>query len=131
MTQAKIAKRSLNPIPSSMRGKKRHILFELKSASALTKNSAEQAVFSTFLRLYGSLGVGRQRLQLVFFDPKSGKGILRCALECLAEAKAGLLFVQDAQGQKTIPRVLAVSGSVRKLKALASAPQAGSQGKPA
>lgn len=124
MTQAKIPKRSLNPIPSSMRGKKRYVLFELRSRGSLTKNLVESAIYSTFLREYGSIGVGRQKLRLVLFNPESGKGIVRCSLECLTEVKVGILFVQEVGQEKVVPRVIRVSGSMRKLKEFVSEPKA-------
>ncbi|MFA4907423.1 MAG: Rpp14/Pop5 family protein [archaeon] len=118
MTQAKIAKKTLNPIPSSLRGKKRYLLFEFKSASRIPKSAAESALLSALMRLYGSVGTAKIKPRLMRFNPKSGKGILRCSLEGFNEAKAGIIFVQECQNQGVSPRLLKASGSVKKLRPL-------------
>lgn len=112
------AKKKTKAIPLSMRGKKRYVLLELLCKEKLDERAVNEALKETFLSLYGSLGVAKQRLQLIEFNAANAKAIVRCALPCLNEVKAGLLFLKEIDGKKAVPSVVAVSGSLRKVREL-------------
>lgn len=105
------------PIPQTMRGKKRYILFELvpQGGARLDEKGVSRALWETMLSLYGSVGTARQKLWLVRWNPAKSRGILRCALEHTEEVKAGLLFLKSVSGSAVLPRTLKTSGSVGKL----------------
>ena len=109
-------KKSLNPIPSTLRGKKRYVKFTFISAVQVSERDAWNSISSAFSRLFGASGMAGQRLWLVKWYPQSNEGILRCALAEEEMVKAGLLFVQNAGSGPVIPLILKVSGSVKKLK---------------
>ena len=130
-----VQKKSLNPIPSSMRGKKRYVKFRficarqgLSSPSrgedralhqaehALAERDAWLSIQSTFSSLFGSQGMAEQRLWLLKWFPESNEGILRCSLAEEENVKAGLLFVQKVGPENVVPLIVKVSGSVKKLK---------------
>ena len=104
------AKKSLNPIPPTLRGKKRYIKFSFISQKALAEKDAWAAVSGAFSRLFGSAGMAQQRLWLIKWDSKSNEGIIRCALAEEENVKAGLLFVQKVGAESVIPFILGVSG---------------------
>jgi ribonuclease P/MRP protein subunit POP5 len=109
-------KLSLKPLKPTLRGKKRYIEFRLFCEKNLDERSVERAIFSTFLALFGSFGVAKQNLRLIKFNNGSNKGILRCSLPCLEEAKSGLLFIREINGNPVTPKITKVSGSLKKLK---------------
>ena len=109
-------KKSMKPIPSSMRGKKRYVLAELQCESMLPEREVVDALWKTFHRLYGELGTAQQKLWFVKFGPKNNRFIVRCALERTEEVRAGLLFIKEVAGKKVIPKTLLTSGSITKLK---------------
>lgn len=118
-------KRKYKPIPLSMRGKKRYILFRLIpvfGSQEISKKHDSKTVFSSILKtfesLFGQKGVSEQRLWLVKWFPNSMEGIIRCSLKEEENVKAGLLFLNDI-GMPVMPIVLKVSGSIKKLKSAA------------
>lgn len=111
-------KKSLKPIPSTLRGKKRYVLFSLVCAEGKTFSEKEvfHAIWNSFSSVFGSHGLAEQKLWLLKWFPSERKGIVRCSLPELEKVVAGLLFVQQVQGVKVVPLVLSVSGSAKKLK---------------
>jgi len=111
-------KKSLNAIPLSLRDRKRYIVFELIAEKKLNENGVRISLNKLFLQLYGEIGFSKMNLNLIQFNEKNGKGILRCRHSFLEEAKAGLLFSGKVNEIKLIPRILRVTGTVRKAKEL-------------
>ncbi len=111
----KNVKKSIKPIPPTMRGKKRYISFELIGGEKLSENEISKAVWENFLKLYGEVGVARQKIWMIEF--KKGKGIIRCANETTEEVKAGLLFLKKVSSMSVNPKITLVSGSLKKLRA--------------
>ena len=109
-------KKSMNPIPPTLRGKKRYVKFRLLSAVQLHEKDVWFSLSAGFSVLFGSAGIAQQRLWLIKWDSKSNEGIVRCSLREEENVKAGLLFVQKVGPDAVIPLILRVSGSVKKLK---------------
>ncbi len=112
-----VNKKALNPIPPTLRGKKRYIKFRFLCRATLRERDAWAAVSGTFSSVFGSAGMAEQRLWLVKWLHEKNEGILRCSLAEEERVKAGLLFVQRVGVDVVIPVIVAVSGSVKKLKA--------------
>ncbi len=104
---------SLNPIPLSLRGKKRYIKFELICKEKLIERDVSIALWKQFLQLFGELGTAKQKIWLVKFDSEKNQGVLRCALEEVEQVKAGLLFLKEVKGITVIPFILTVSGTIK------------------
>lgn len=113
MTQVK---KSIRPIPLTYRGKKRYILFELIADKSLDGRDVEIAVRENFLALLGEAGFARAKLWFILFNSQENSCIIRCANEYCEEVKAGLLFMKEVKGGRVIPKILSVSGSIKKLK---------------
>ena len=109
-------KTKLNPIPLSMRGKKRYILLSLKTQETLEEKSVKRAILQAFEKLFGVSGLAKQKLWFINFNEKNNAAILRCSLETLEEVKAGLLFIQAVHHVPVIPVIRLVSGSLKKAK---------------
>ncbi len=109
-------KQSLKPLKPTLRGKKRYVQFKLFGEKNFDERSVERAIFRVFLDLFGSIGVAKQNLRLIRYNNGTNLGILRCSLPCLNEVKTGLLFLKEINGFQVTPKILLVSGSVKKLK---------------
>ncbi len=109
-------KLSLKPLKPTLRGKKRYVLFKLFSEKNFDEHSVERNIFSIFLALFGSTGVAKQNLRLIRYNNGTNLGILRCSLPCLTEVKSGLLFLREINGIPVTPKIVSVSGSLKKLK---------------
>ena len=115
---AKNQKANLKPVPSTIRGKKRYVLFELHSDSKLRGNDVNDSLWKVLLRLFGENGVGVMKFWLVLWDEKKGKGIARCSDGKADWLKEGVLFLKDVKGTNVIPKTISTSGSISKLKEL-------------
>ena len=108
-------KKSLKPIPPTLRGKKRYIKFQLLTNQKLREMDVKDSVWRVFGRLFGEKGIAEQKLWVVKWLPQNN-GVLRCSLEKEEEAKAGILFIKKIGETPVIPVILGVSGSLSKLK---------------
>ena len=61
-------KANLRPVPSSIRGKKRYVLFSLQSEARLRANDVNDALWKVLLRLFGENGVGEMKYWLGLWD---------------------------------------------------------------
>ena len=109
-------KKSLNPIPLSLRDRKRYIVFEVLSEKKFSEQEAMQAMNKTFLQLFGEIGLSKMNYSNVLFDSKNNKGIVKTNNDSLAEARSGILFLKSVAGIEVIPKILYVSGTINKAK---------------
>ena len=106
----------MKPIPSSMRGKKRYILFKLDATKKLKPQAVSDAIWEAMLTLHGTAGTAKYRFWFLDFKSGSGKGIVRCAHDAVEEVKSALLFVEKVGTVNVMPQTLLTSGSMAKLK---------------
>lgn len=109
-------KKNLNPIPPTLRGKKRYVKFSLISDTALNEKDVWHSLRETVFSLFGDFGSASLKIWPVKWYAQKNEGILRCSLEGMQSAKLAVIFVQSVGGKKVVPLVISVSGSVRKLK---------------
>ena len=109
-------KKSMNPIPLSLRDKKRYLVFELISDKQLYSKEVSFAVKNLLLKLFGELGLSKMNYQFIVFDEKSMKGILKCRHIAVDDLKAGILLLKEINSVKVIPKTLKTSGTVKKAK---------------
>ncbi|MFH1255716.1 MAG: Rpp14/Pop5 family protein [Candidatus Diapherotrites archaeon] len=112
-------KSSLRPLPPTLRGKKRYILFHLESEKRLGKEEVFHALRKNFLNILGQAGYAEARIKPILFDEKSGFGVFLCGHKFTEKTVAALLFLKEVNGQKVLPQTLSSSGSLKKLKAKA------------
>ena len=109
-------KLSLKPLKPTLRGKKRYVQFRFFSEKNFDEHSVERGIFSVFLALFGSTGIAKQNLRLIRYNNGTNLGILRCSLQTLNEVKSGLLFLREINNVPVTPKIVSVSGSLKKLK---------------
>ena len=111
-----VQKKSLKPIPPTLREKKRYIFFELQCDSALKKSDVNKALWNAFFELFGQLGAAEINPQLIEFDSKKNSGILKCSRNNVEKARTALLFLKKVSGKNVIPKTLKTSGTLKKLR---------------
>lgn len=116
VNNVKQSKKSLKPIPPTLRGKKRYVLFQLVAEKQFSELEVKKELFAKFKQLFGDFGIAKQKLWFISFNSQGNFGILRCSLEETENVKAGLLFLQSVNEVQVIPRIVSVSGSLKKLK---------------
>jgi RNase P/RNase MRP subunit POP5 len=109
-----IQKKSLTPIPLSLREKKRYICFKLISSKPLNAGKVKKALDKTLLFLFGEVGLGRKGYSFIEFNSKTKKGIIRCKHTEEEEMKAGILFLKKIEDIDVIPVIESVSGTLKK-----------------
>ncbi len=109
-------KKKLNPIPLSLRDKKRYISFKLESDKKFSEKEAKKVIWDKFLQLYGEVGCAESKYWIMSFDSDKGIGILRSDLKSVEKAKAGLLLLTKIDKNSVIPLILGISGTIKSLK---------------
>ncbi len=109
-------KKSLKPIPLSLRDKKRYVSFTFAEGGKFSEKEVREEVNRVFYHLFGEIGLARKNFQFVSFNEKTQKGILKCRHTEVEDVKAGVLFVKEIGGKPVLPGILRVSGSIGKLK---------------
>ena len=98
-----------------LRARKRYIAFELiGEGKRFKKSQVKQALLEELLRFLGELNFARANPELIAFDEKSNRGIIRCNREALQLVRAGLAMLSCIQEHKAGVVVLKVSGTLKK-----------------
>ena len=109
-------KTNLKPIPPTIRGKKRYILFSMGSERHLNENDVSAAIWKSVLKLFGEKGAAEMKPWLVLWNRELGRGILRCSHSRANDVREALMFIKEAGSSRVQPGTLLVSGSMAKLK---------------
>ncbi len=112
----KIAKKALHALPSSMRVKKRYVLAEFLTSQKFSQQDLNSALNAVALSLYGSSFTAQLSLQLIAVDYEKNRAIVKCAREQLDRVKAIILFLKQIGGAVVTPKIVKVSGSLKRLK---------------
>lgn len=101
-------------LPSSLREKKRYIVFELFSEKEVIKPELIKGIWNSAYSLYGDVGTSKINLWLLTFDGK--RGVVRCAREKTEDVRA-LLCAINAIGESPVGIfVLSVCGTIKGTK---------------
>jgi len=111
-----LRKKSLNPIPKTLRGKKRFIAVRFLAEKPLDFRSVIDSILFHHQSLFGAAGVAKARLSVVWFDSATQAAIVRCSADALLDSKAGLVLLSKIGNTPVIPVLMGVSGSLSKLK---------------
>ena len=112
----KIAKTKLHALPSSMRIKKRYILAEFLAEHSFSFQDLQTVLQASALSLFGSSFSAQLSLQLMDFNSVKKRAIVKCARLELDKAKTVILFLNQVGAGKVVPKIVKVSGSIKKLK---------------
>jgi RNase P/RNase MRP subunit POP5 len=100
----------------SERFKRRYVSFALSLDGAPPAHSEAKAlVHEHFLSFFGELGVSSLAFKLVKYDPRTGRGALRCARESAEQALFCKACLREWNGKKARLEPLSTSGTIRRL----------------
>lgn len=106
-----VKKKRLNPVPKSLRAKKRYVLFECKTF--LEKKRLIELFRQQLLELYGSIGFGQTNFFLAEYSEQTGMGIICVRREWEKKVLPFFAFLEK-KGVLVFPKK--VSGSLKALK---------------
>ena len=102
-------------LPPSLRHRKRYIAFRLIGLS----NPAERKeialkLMDSMLSLFGEVGSSHAGIWIEYFDGEFG--IARCYNQALEKVKIALTLINEVNGERVLPLILGVSGTIKKCK---------------
>lgn len=109
-------KKSLNPIPPTLREKKRYILFKLICDNPIEENEVNFTINEIMLSLFGSFGSAKINSKLIEWNPKENTGILECERFSEKKAITALQFLREIKGIQVLPNIISVSGTLKSLR---------------
>ena len=100
--------------------KHRYIAFEIISKNnEITQDQVIKTIWNQLYKIYGEYGTSKIGLWLIYFDPQSRKGVLRCSLKELDKLRTVLATITSF-GKKKHPEViifvLGISGTIKSIK---------------
>ncbi len=106
-------KKSLNPLPKSLRERTRYVLVEFEG-------NADELMFkkelnSVVLELFGSVGAAEFGLNIVKFGAKEKQAIVKVSRGFEAKLRVALLFLSE-KNESLKCGVLRVSGTIKGLR---------------
>ncbi len=101
----------MKPLPTSLRKRKRYIVFDVDSEDDFSKNELSNAIFREALALFGDAGTSDLGITLLEFN--GSQGVLRCNHNCVESVRAVLASLRSVKRTRTVLHVLGVSGTAR------------------
>ena len=101
-------------LPSSIRKKKRYVLFEILYEGEIEKQQFIREMWRSAASLYGDAGVSKLDLWLTNFN--GHQGIVRCVYDKTEEVRALLAAINSINDEPAGIRVLKSSGTINTLK---------------
>jgi ribonuclease P/MRP protein subunit POP5 len=115
--KTKAAKPKVNPLPPSMRDKKRYVAFELASEQPLMPD-ADRKLISKMSEILGVFGSAKAGIIRVKYNPKTQRGLIRVDRKAVDHIRACFVMIKSIDNQKIAARTLRVSGMVNKASPL-------------
>lgn len=94
-----------------LRERKRYLAFEAETEGPVTSRDLISEFHSTYVSLFGDVGVSVNRVKLISFQGRFG--ILMCWDGHVEETRAALATIYAVSGIRVAIRVLGVSGTVK------------------
>ncbi len=107
-------KKNRNPIPKTLRGKKRYLVVRFFSLQPLAAKTVFSSLNELFFSLFGSLGVANQKVAWRLFDSTQNLLLVQCNAMHENEVAAGLLMVRKIGLHEAVPSLVLKSGALQK-----------------
>ncbi|MEM3031080.1 MAG: Rpp14/Pop5 family protein [Candidatus Micrarchaeia archaeon] len=101
----------------TMKEKDRWIALEVTGEGEVGEREVRDAVERAALAFLGELGIAGAGVRFVEFDARKKMCVLRCAVTWVQPVRAALLLLNQIGGRKAAVRTIAISGTLRKLRA--------------
>ena len=102
-------------IPSSMRKKKRYVIFKAHSESSLDFFSVRNALWNAFLNWMGEYGLSNADITIYknLYNPRNGTGFVRCDPKYADHVKMAMSLIHQIGDQRVVFQTLRVSGTIK------------------
>jgi len=107
----------LKPLPPTLRERSRYVVLEFSGEGSFSKKDAGRELWSSVLRFLGELGASELNLWIIDWDKKNNTGIFKVRHNTLDDFRASIALIRDINGVRVIPRILSVSGTLKKARA--------------
>ena len=104
------------PIRPTLRGKRRYLAIQIRAAEALDIKAVRKALNRSFLQAWGFLGLSAWGINYIDHITEPLTLILSCNDFALPYIRSALLFFASVDGTAVLPKIVFVSGSLKKLK---------------
>ena len=98
------------------RVKRRYLVVEVDSESAVGEEEFLDAVWFSIAKLYGEYGASKVALKIIEYHVSGKMAILRTASEALEMTRAAIATVTEIGNRPTSLHVTRVSGTIRSLR---------------
>lgn len=99
------------------RVKRRYLALQLDSEYEPSQKEFMDAIWGAVTKLYGEHGASLTSLALIHYDAPEKLAVLRTNLEAMNNVRAGLALLTSVAGKEAAVHVLAVSGTIKALRA--------------
>jgi len=100
--------------------KHRYIAFEIISEdNEISSEKILKTIWSQLYSLYGEYGTSKIGLWLIYYDPESKKGVIRCSLSELDKLRTALATITSFRRKREpeiIIYILGISGTIKSIK---------------
>ena len=97
--------------------RKRYLLIHVaKENGKIEGQKVREAIFNTYIRLFGLKGLGEAKLSWISFDGERNLGILRCSHRALPRVRAAIALTSTIEGLKARICTVRVSGTIKSIK---------------
>jgi len=110
----KINRNKQKTLSSSLREKKRYVVYEVLSECSFLSKDVKDAVVFSFKELFGVEGLAKASLE--FIEYSEGKGIIKVTTKGLDMLRASFCFVRKINKDEVLLRSLGVSGMLKKAR---------------
>ena len=99
---------------------RRYLAISLEGSDVYSEQEVSTALLNAVRELFGDYGVSGLQPRLIEFDEETSRGIVRCSRSHTREMRAVLALITEISNREAAVRVMAVSGTIKSLKAAIS-----------
>ncbi len=105
-------------LPSSLRDKKRYVVFRVVSDASPDPDALAEMIYETAMELFGEVGMAKGNLWVMkrMYDAEKKIGMVRCSPGFVEECRLILSSVTQIDEVRCILNVLGVTGTIRTAK---------------
>lgn len=107
-------KNNLKPLPSTLREKRRYIVFEIVSEKKLNAKKLSNSVYKQIQNLIGEINMAKAGI--IMLEGKDNKGIVSSTNKLANEVVSALTLVSYLDNQEVKIKTLGMSGILKKAK---------------
>lgn len=106
------------PLPSSLRGRRRYIAYQVISESKFIFQDLSNSIWHSLLNLLGELGASKSDIWVArdIYDEIKQIGIIRCSHDNVEQLRTALSLIERIGDVRVVVKVLGISGSIKATK---------------